>query len=392
VPTSEEFKNMTEEDFDKLTVPELLDHQHFLAWAIGHAKKPKSGLVAALASKPGDDTRDPGDLADLEARWNRLDRYLQHRLESRSNETGHYDDGHSFGWPTGAAGAPADAAVDQSNETGHRDDGHSFGWPTGAVGVPADAAVDQSTVTDPTTPIDGAMSAPLVPSRSDDEFAHPTTEAGGQPLAARVDDGRGEDALAEVTSSDGKGGKRRVAMWLAGGAAVVVATVAIVVAVSGGGTDTQDTKAASRPDAAAGTPSSSSTSLSPGTGPQLVSGSYAGAVKVAPGKDPAGHACCVKPTMRWDVRQTRDTSTGAITIALADVVDGVDLSGPLAATGSQFSATGSGTVAGYPNTSVEFDGTATPDQGLHGMLVVGATGTLPTGQSVTFQVDMQKSA
>ena len=35
-------------------------------------------------------------------------------------ETGHYDDGHSFGWNSGAKASDVD--------TGHYDDGHAFGW------------------------------------------------------------------------------------------------------------------------------------------------------------------------------------------------------------------------------------------------------------------------
>ena len=108
------------------------------------------------------------------------------------------------------------------------------------------------------------------------------------------------------------------------------------------------------------------------------------------GKDPAGHKCCVMPTKEWDVAQGRDTTTGAITIDLANVVDGVTLHGPLAATGKEFTASGTGTVVGYPNASVTFTGKVTPRDGLHGTLEAGANGALPTGRSITFQVDMQK--
>lgn len=187
------------------------------------------------------------------------------------------------------------------------------------------------------------------------------------------------------------------------GALTVMVVVALglgIVLTRGGGGDTAPrARAASNLSRAAANPVSPSPartapsvpSSSPGAPPPLVSGAYAGTVAVAPGRDPAGHACCVKPADRWDVLQTRDPSTGAITIALGHVLEGIDLSGPLDATGAPFTAVGTGTVAGYPNTSVEFTGTVTPGQGLHGTLTVGANGSLPTGRSITYQVDFTKS-
>jgi len=106
----------------------------------------------------------------------------------------------------------------------------------------------------------------------------------------------------------------------------------------------------------------------------------------------AGHSCCVMPATKWDVLQVRNTTTGEITIALNNVLDGINLTGPLSDTGQPFVAAGTGTVASRPGTSASFAGTVTPQNGLHGMLTVGANGTLPTGQPITFTVDMTKLA
>jgi len=130
-------------------------------------------------------------------------------------------------------------------------------------------------------------------------------------------------------------------------------------------------------------------SLQPKTGSApKVSGTYQGAVTVA--MDPAGHSCCVFPATSWNVLQVLDTTTGAITITLGPVFQGINLNSPLTGTGAPFVATGTGTVAGYPNTEVDFSGTVTPQSGLHGTLTVGQNGSLPTGQSITFKVDMTK--
>jgi hypothetical protein len=121
----------------------------------------------------------------------------------------------------------------------------------------------------------------------------------------------------------------------------------------------------------------------------LVSGDYAGTVDVD--EDPAGHSCCVSPATTWPVLQVRETTTGEITITLEDVVEGIDLTSPLGATGEQFRAVGVGTVAGFQGTEVAFEGTVTPEAGLHGTLTVGGNRTLPTGQPISFRVDMAKA-
>jgi len=90
------------------------------------------------------------------------------------------------------------------------------------------------------------------------------------------------------------------------------------------------------------------------------------------------------------VLQVKDTTTGAITITLGPVFPGIDLTSPLSGTGAPFVASGTGTVAGYPGTEVDFSGTVTPQDGIKGTLTVGQNGTLPTGQSITFDVDMTK--
>ena len=109
-------------------------------------------------------------------------------------------------------------------------------------------------------------------------------------------------------------------------------------------------------------------------------------------EDPAGHSCCVFPETTWGVLQVRDTTNRDIFITLDNVVEGIDLTSPLGGTGEQFRAVGVGSVAGFDGTEVAFEGTVTPEEGMHGTLTVGGNGTLPTGQSITFTVDMAKAA
>ena len=65
----------------------------------------------------------------------------------------------------------------------------------------------------------------------------------------------------------------------------------------------------------------------------------------------------------------------------------VDVEGEWANDGT-FRATGTGTVAGFPNVSVVFTGTLTAD-GLHGYYTMGAGGELPHGEPIIFQIDGQ---
>jgi hypothetical protein len=76
-------------------------------------------------------------------------------------------------------------------------------------------------------------------------------------------------------------------------------------------------------------------------------------------------------------------------ITLGAVVEGIDVTIPLASTGAPFTAVGRGTVAGHAGAEVTFAGSVTPENGLHGALTVGAKGMLPTGNP-TFSVEMGK--
>lgn len=67
----------------------------------------------------------------------------------------------------------------------------------------------------------------------------------------------------------------------------------------------------------------------------------------------------------------------------------VEVNGTLADDGS-FTATGTGTVAGFPNIAVTFEGTLTSD-GLAGDYTMGAEGGLPTGQPITYRVEGQRT-
>lgn len=194
----------------------------------------------------------------------------------------------------------------------------------------------------------------------------------------------GEIIAKDAAGSKGRPGKDFAARGRRTVALVTATVLAIGAAVGIGVGLTRDGggKAAEPKTSPTSTPTPSAT-------PTLkVSGPYGGTVRVE--SDPAGHKCCVKPATKWDVLQVRDTSTGMITITLNDVVEGIDLTGPLARTGERFNADGKGTVAGRPNTEVAFAGTVSPEDGLRGTLTVGANGTLPTGQPITFTVDMTK--
>jgi hypothetical protein len=139
---------------------------------------------------------------------------------------------------------------------------------------------------------------------------------------------------------------------------------------------------------ATATPSATATAVATPT-PALVTGGYRGSVTVA--SDPAGHRCCVTPSDRWDVLQVRNTQTGAITITLSNVLPGITLTGPVPGVAQPFTASGAGTVAGFPNTSVAFTGTATAEAGVNGTLTVGANGTLPQGQAISFSASLQRA-
>jgi hypothetical protein len=129
------------------------------------------------------------------------------------------------------------------------------------------------------------------------------------------------------------------------------------------------------------------------TPPLLVSGTYSGTVAVPlpfEENDPAGHRCCVMPGSTWEVLQTRNTETGAIRIRLDGVLPGIVLETAIPHTGANFAATSLGTVAGYEDVSVTFSGTVTPEEGIDGLLVVGANGALRLGESIRFGVDLRK--
>lgn len=209
-----------------------------------------------------------------------------------------------------------------------------------------------------------------------------------------------EDVAKDIIEKDAAGDKgrpgkeevaekpRRTAVLIATGVATVVVLAVGGIVLAGGGDDPTPSPEDDTATTVDVPTTESSTATTVAAAPGTVSGTYAGTVTVA--GDPAGHACCVKPTTTWEILQVRDTATGAITITLSDVVEGIDLTGPLADTGERFTATGSGTVAGYPNTDVSFTGTVSPEDGIDGTLAVGRNGTLPQGEPIAFTVDMAR--
>ena len=66
----------------------------------------------------------------------------------------------------------------------------------------------------------------------------------------------------------------------------------------------------------------------------------------------------------------------------------MNVAGELREDGS-FTATGTGTVAGFPGIKVEFTGSLTAD-GLTGEYTMGVGGGLPTDQSITYRIEGQK--
>lgn len=200
------------------------------------------------------------------------------------------------------------------------------------------------------------------------------------------------DRRKKLAGGGGVGGSSPFAKVLAAVAAFIAVAVGIGFLANRGRSGGPEASPASTVASTAAPTTVTPTTLAgpgPPTSPPLVSGRYAGTVRVR--DDPAGHACCVHPASAWEVLQTRDTRSGAISIKLGGVVEGIELSAPLEGTGVPFTATGTGTVAGRAGTEVSFTGTVTPQGGVHGVLTVGGNRTLPTGQAITFTVDMAKA-
>jgi hypothetical protein len=127
-----------------------------------------------------------------------------------------------------------------------------------------------------------------------------------------------------------------------------------------------------------------------------LSGTYVEEIVVT--LDPAGHEDFVgmPEQMQLAVLITRDTSTGAITIDITGPPPWVALHGTaqfgpgFTSAGGEFTATGQGTVAGYPNVTVDFSGSVTTSGGLQGTLRMGINGELPTGQSISYSVSGER--
>lgn len=80
-------------------------------------------FMAGIAADP---KRGELDLTGLSAGHKWAVDYAQERIqqlaENANADTGHYDDGHGFGWKKPGAETPI------TDPTGHYDDGHAFGW------------------------------------------------------------------------------------------------------------------------------------------------------------------------------------------------------------------------------------------------------------------------
>lgn len=152
----------------------------------------------------------------------------------------------------------------------------------------------------------------------------------------------------------------------------------------GGSTATTPTEV----PAAATSVTSPVAAASPSATPGLVTGNYTGTVTVK--DDPAGHNQFITVAKTWNVQQVRNTQTNAITIALSNLLPGVQLTGPVPVSGQEFTATGFGTVAGNVSVKVDFTGSVSAEAGLSGVLAVGTNGSLPQGKAITYNVKMTK--
>jgi len=95
--------------------------------------------------------------------------------------------------------------------------------------------------------------------------------------------------------------------------------------------------------------------------------------------DPAGHAQYIV----LKVTQLKIVISGE-EITISDPPPWVDLSGTISSDGT-FTASGQGTVAGYPGVAVTMSGTL-QNGNLDSTLIMGGDGKLPTGQSITYSV------
>lgn len=128
----------------------------------------------------------------------------------------------------------------------------------------------------------------------------------------------------------------------------------------------------------------------PVTPAQLVSGSTGNifSVQVRVKSDPAGHAQFIgQMPNKLEVSQS-PTGSGYSTIFIKGASPWVDVSGTLQPNGS-FTASGSGTVAGFPNIMVTFTGTMSSGS-LIGDYTMGVGGGLPGGQPIIYSVEGQR--
>ena len=95
--------------------------------------------------------------------------------------------------------------------------------------------------------------------------------------------------------------------------------------------------------------------------------------------DPAGHQPFVGP-------MPSELGVAIASITITGAQAWVAVTGELAADGS-FTATGTGTVAGFANIGVSFQGTLTEAGRLAGDYTMGTGGGLPGGQPITYGVE-----
>lgn len=106
-------------------------------------------------------------------------------------------------------------------------------------------------------------------------------------------------------------------------------------------------------------------------------GIYEVAIEVE--SDPGGHSEFI-----GDFPPTVEVAIAGHDITVTGVAPWVGVTGAIADDGG-FTCSGSGTVAGFPDVSVTFEGTAAPT-GLTGTLTIGAGGELPGGEAAVYAV------
>lgn len=163
------------------------------------------------------------------------------------------------------------------------------------------------------------------------------------------------------------------AVLIGGGAAAAVG----IGLLAGGGSDSAVTPAPSSPTPATPTP--------PAPPPFSPAGTYQ--VMTSVKTDPAGHAGFVLLGVGGALNAALNSP---IQFTGPNLQNWVAVNGDYNESSGRFNATGRGTVAGFSNVGVKFEGTITTAGALNGDYTMGTGGELPGGQAIVYAVQGQK--